>query len=69
MILTAPCYQCRHFQGNATCAAFPVSIPFEIWEGRHQHREPYPGDGGLRFAFKLPNLTPEDLEIKDRDSI
>lgn len=33
-----------------TCTAFPKGIPKAIDEGRHDHREPYKGDHGVRFA-------------------
>jgi hypothetical protein len=31
------------------CAAFPNGIPDAIAEGDVEHREPYPGDRGIRF--------------------
>ena len=34
-----------------TCDAFPDGIPVEILRGDNPHTEPYPGDGGLRFAL------------------
>ena len=50
------CESCRHlrpYRGGEgqTCAAFPdgEGIPIEIWFGRHDHREPWPGDRGIRF--------------------
>ena len=33
-----------------TCRAFPDAIPWEIRIGQHDHRKPYPGDHGIRFA-------------------
>ena len=56
---TSPvCNECRHRVGfsHLTCAAFPDRIPEEIWNGDHDHRTPFPGDGGIRFEA----MTPED---------
>jgi hypothetical protein len=37
-------------QGKSACVAFPWGIPPEIREGRFDHRQPHPGDGGFRFT-------------------
>ena len=36
----------------AYCAAFPESVPRDIFPGGFDHRRPYPGDGGVMFELK-----------------
>lgn len=48
----AQCHACRHYHRitqKHPCDAFPGGIPEAIWLGRHDHRQPYPGDHGIRF--------------------
>jgi hypothetical protein len=54
------CLRCARSRGDGTCAAFPKGIPEEIWQGIHDHRNPYPNDGGLRFEERTG--TADDLK-------
>lgn len=56
MVVIAPCATCKHFDlaalkraGKLVCPAFPKGVPEETACGNHRHREPYPGDRGIRF--------------------
>ena len=51
------CFRCVHYRGEMRCAAFPEGIPAEIVQGKHNHREPYPGDNGIRYE-PLPDTEP-----------
>jgi hypothetical protein len=51
------CLECQHLDrtapggvlGEKRCAAYPFGMPLRIAMGRHDHREPYPDDRGIRF--------------------
>lgn len=43
------CLGCSHLHLAGGCDAFPEKIPEEIISGERDHREPYPGDNGIRF--------------------
>lgn len=59
MTIIPQCFDCRHFRVAKapdptvplTCDAFPdgAGIPHAILLARHDHREPFPGDRGIRF--------------------
>jgi len=51
------------FQGW-TCDAFPVEIPILITRCKHDHREEYPGDNGIRF--EVVDGVPDPWEEQDR---
>jgi hypothetical protein len=77
------CATCIHFDQEASsgdllvrdrklttevCAAFPNGIPKEIAFGDNRHRDPFPGDQGIRWVpdkgFEYFD-TPERIEIDD----
>ncbi len=39
----------RPVRGRLACAAFPGGIPAPLLGASADHREPYPGDQGIRF--------------------
>lgn len=52
------CFQCARLRGvkpgiGWTCDAFERGIPTEILASRHDHRQPYEGDGGKTFEPKV----------------
>ncbi len=64
------CYWCIH-RGESTeddeptCAAYPNGIPSEIIDDGYDHREPAPGDNGIRFEPE-PDMPVDFLERFDR---
>ena len=34
------------------CAAFPERVPREIYTGKFDHRNPFPGDNGIHFELR-----------------
>ncbi len=57
--LLSNCHFCRHLaaEGTMVCTAFPDGIPWEIQAGEWDHRQPHPGDHGIRYD----PLTPEEF--------
>lgn len=48
--------------GQTRCAAYPDGIPWQILDGRIDHRQPYEGDGGLRYA-PMPDIDTRDMDV------
>ena len=61
------CEGCRHRIGyrRLSCAAFPERIPRDIWNGRHDHRSPYPGDRGIHFTAMTDDDRRRERELQD----
>lgn len=62
------CVDCELAQpgpnGELVCAAFPDKIPEEILEGEFDHRDNFPGDGGITFVPRQG--APDDAELDRR---
>jgi hypothetical protein len=47
------CFKCAHYRGTGElgplCAAFPFGVPDDIYYGGFDHRQAFPGDGGIRW--------------------
>jgi len=48
-IIEPICFGCKHLISYPRCVAFPDGIPKAIKDVKHDHREPYDGDNGIRF--------------------
>lgn len=55
------CISCRHIRADYACDAFPDGIPFEIVAG-NPHREPFKGDGGIRYEKRPDNVPAPAFE-------
>ena len=53
------CISCNRYQMLKTCEAFPDGIPQEIYEGSHDHTQPFEGDQGLLFTPLVVEKEPK----------
>lgn len=62
----AQCFTCKHFdrQDGLSCSAFD-RIPGEILDMNFDHRKPYPGDQGVRWEPKEPDVKNPFDEFPD----
>lgn len=57
------CVWCRHrYADGRSCKAYPQGIPEAIVKNRHDHREPFDRDGGVRFEPERVEIEFVDIE-------
>lgn len=67
------CESCTHLQpnpdgsGTLVCAAFPDGVPDAIYVDGFDHRQPFDGDGGVRWALSNEPGAAARLAVYDQD--
>jgi len=69
IIIDGQCERCRHLFSRPffACSAFPDGVPGEMIAGTlfgelpHDHRQPFPGDNGIRFELLPGKRHPLDV--------
>lgn len=58
------CVYCKHYRSpldtgleTQTCAAYPLSIPADIWWNRADHRQAQAGDNDIRWTPRDDRAT------------
>ena len=71
MKVASQCAFCRHLTRPVArgwpCAAFPKGVPDQIYSNKHDHREPYPGDGGIRWEPASHEAAEAWAKLQDPD--
>jgi hypothetical protein len=52
MKFASQCVFCKHLrpvERDWQCVTFPDGVPDDVYYNRHDHRQPYPGDQGIRW--------------------
>lgn len=58
------CLMCDHYYlFQKKCRAFPKGIPEQIYNGKVNHAEPFPGDDGIVFT---PLVVSESLDLNPK---
>ena len=69
MTIVPQCFDCKRWRENDVCVAFPDRIPDEILLNLHDHKQPYPGDGGIRFESNERPRISTAAGVKDESLI